>query len=90
MPFELVPNVDKNILDDVYLKDLSTGAVQLVSVLPDGTNGSSSSTIFGLVYSAGGAWAPDGKSVFFFSAATNFAAQDNNAFQQDLFRKFLK
>ena len=88
--FELVPNVDKNILDDVYLKDLSTGAVQLVSVLPDGTNGSSSSTIFGLVYSSGGAWAPDGKSVFFFSAATNFAAQDNNAFQQDLFRKFLK
>ena len=61
-----------------------------MSVLPDGTNGSSTSTLFGVVDSSGAAWAPDGKSVFFFSAATNFAAQDNNAFQHDLFRKFLQ
>jgi Tol biopolymer transport system component len=87
--FELVGTYDKNILDDIYVKDLSTGAMQLVSVLPDGTNGTSTSTLFGMVSSIGAAWAPDGKSVFFLSAATNFAAQDNNAFQQDVFRKFL-
>ncbi len=87
--FALVDRADKNIEDDVYVKDLGTQALQLVSVLPDGTNGTSSSTLFGMVSSAGPAWAPDGRSVFFLSAATNFAAQDNNAFQRDLFRKFL-
>lgn len=87
--FDLVDRADKNIEDDVYVKDLGSQALQLVSVLPDGTNGTSSSTLFGMVGSAGPAWAPDGRSVFFLSAATNFAAQDNNAFQRDIFRKFL-
>ena len=87
--FALVDRADKNIEDDVYVKDLASQGLQLVSVLPDGTNGTSSSTLFGMVGSAGPAWAPDGRSVFFLSAATNFAAQDNNAFQRDLFRKFL-
>jgi Tol biopolymer transport system component len=87
--FDLVDRADKNIEDDVYVKDLASQGLQLVSVLPDGTNGTSSSTLFGMVGSAGPAWAPDGRSVFFLSAATNFAAQDNNAFQRDLFRKFL-
>lgn len=88
--FELVAGADKNIEDDIYVKDLGTGRLQLVSVLPDGSNGTSSSTLYGMVDSPGGAWAPDGRSVFFLSAATNFAAHDNNAFQQDLFRKFLR
>ena len=88
--FELVAGADKNIHEDIYVKDLGTGLLQLVSVLRDGTNGTSDSSLYGLVDSLGGAWAPDGRSVFFFSASTNFAAQDNNAFQQDLFRKFLR
>jgi len=88
--FELVAGADKNIHEDIYVKDLGTGLLQLVSVLRDGTNGTSDSSLYGLVDSLGGAWAPDGTSVFFFSASTNFAAQDNNAFQQDLFRKFLR
>ena len=87
--FQLVDGADKNIEEDIYVKDLATRALQLVSVLPNGTNGTAGSTLFGMVSSIGAAWAPDGKSVFFLSAATNFAAQDNNAFQRDLFRKFL-
>ncbi len=87
--FDLVDRADKNVEDDVYVKDLASRGLQLVSVRPDGTNGTSSSTLFGMVGSAGPAWAPDGRSVFFLSAATNFAAQDNNAFQRSLFRKFL-
>ncbi|WP_028642267.1 TolB family protein [Nocardioides sp. URHA0020] len=87
--FDLVQGYDKNILDDIYVKNLSTGAMQLVSVLPSGTNGTSGSTLFGMVSATGSAWAPDGRSVFFLSAATNFAAHDNNAFQQDVFHKFL-
>lgn len=88
--FELVVGADKNIEQDIYVKDLGSGVLQLVSVLPDGTNGTSSSSLFGIVDSTGAAWAPDGKSVFFLSAATNFADQDNNAFQLDLFHKFLR
>lgn len=82
-------NVDKNTYNDVYVADLATGAVRLVSVLPDGTNAGSRSTLYGLGGTNSAAWAPDGKSVFFLSAATNLSAQDNNAFGDNLFRKFL-
>jgi Tol biopolymer transport system component len=81
--------VDKNTFNDIYVKYLATGAVRLVSVLPDGTNASSSSTRYGLDGTNSAAWAPDGRSVFFLSRGTNLAVQDNNAFEQDLFRKFL-
>ncbi|MFC6341789.1 hypothetical protein ACFP8W_07370, partial [Nocardioides hankookensis] len=81
--------VDKNTYTDIYVKDLGSGAVQLVSVLPNGINAGSRSTLFGLGGTSGAAWAPDSRSVYFLSAATNLAPEDNNAFGNDLFRKFL-
>jgi Tol biopolymer transport system component len=71
---------DTDNIDDIYLKDLSTGTVTLLSTRADGTKASSNS--FDPQFS------PDGRFVVFTSAATNLVAGDtNNA--TDIFRKDL-
>jgi Tol biopolymer transport system component len=71
---------DTDNIDDIYLKDLSTGTVTLLSTRADGTKASSNS--FDPQFS------PDGRFVVFTSAATNLVAGDtNNA--TDIFLKDL-
>lgn len=86
--FTLVGRVDKNTFDDVYVKNIATKKVTLVSVARSGKGGNSDSTLWGLDGNSGG-WAPNGKTLVLLSASTNFGPRDNNAFQRDLFAKVL-
>lgn len=79
---------DSNVRQDIYVKDLATGANQLVSVQPDGGNGNASSTLWGFYGNSGG-WAPNGKTIYFASNASNLSSVDNNAFGASLFAKTL-
>ncbi|MCJ2033584.1 hypothetical protein MKK54_05095, partial [Methylobacterium sp. J-068] len=67
---------DANATSDIFVKDLLTGAVTLVSVASDGTQGNASSTNASI--------SADGTRVAFTSSATNLVAGDTNG-QQDIF-----
>ena len=71
---------DENDATDVVVKNLSTGAVTLVSAAADGTPGNAGS--FWPVFS------PDGTKVVFHSDATNLVAGDDNG-ARDIFVKDL-
>lgn len=78
-----IPN-DSNTRADIFVKDLTTGFVQLVSASPAGVIGESDSTLFG-----GGptSFSHDGTKVLFESNSTNLAPGDGNAFGSDIFIK---
>lgn len=63
---------DPDSLDDVYLKNLSTGAIELVSTSATGVKGND--------WSEFPAVTPDGAKIAFRSLATNFDARDHDAF----------
>lgn len=86
--FSFVGQRDKNRGDDIYLKDLRTKKVTLVSVTKAGRSGNSDNTLWGMAGNSGG-WAPNGKTLYFLSASTNFSNRDNNAYQRDVFGKSL-
>ncbi|WP_422235377.1 beta strand repeat-containing protein, partial [Methylorubrum rhodinum] len=65
---------------NVYVKNIATGTVTLVSSTPSGTAGNGDSDR--------GTFSPDGRSVAFVSTAANFAANDLNG-RQDAFLKNL-
>ncbi|WP_342150880.1 hypothetical protein [Methylorubrum sp. SB2] len=65
---------------NVYVKDIATGALTLVSVTASGTAGNGDST--------DGVLSPDGRSVAFQSTASNLVANDTNG-RQDAFLKSL-
>jgi hypothetical protein len=70
---------DTNGQNDVFIKDLQTGAVTLVSVATGGAQGNG--------YSGFAAWSPDGTKVVFASNASNFASDANitrDVFVRDL------
>ncbi|WP_445150020.1 TolB family protein [Baekduia sp. Peel2402] len=77
--------LDNNQREDVYVRNLATGAVQVISVRPDGVIGSGDSSQWGIYGSTGG-WLPDGHGLIFLSRSTNFS-NDNNAFSESLFLK---
>ncbi|WP_342154724.1 hypothetical protein [Methylorubrum sp. SB2] len=66
--------------ENVYVKNIATGAVTLVSATASGTAGSGDSTA--------GVFSPDGRSVAFQSTAFNLVANDTNG-RQDVFLKSL-
>ncbi len=74
----LVLGGDTNGRGDVFLKDITTGAIQLVSVAADGTQGDSTSD-----YSSA---TPDGRYVVFQSFASNLVPDDTNG-RTDIFLK---
>jgi Tol biopolymer transport system component len=76
---DLVPG-DTNGRQDVFVKDLATGAVTVVSVSAAGVQGNDLS--FGFAFS------PDGNSVIFQSAASNLTAGDTGG-HLDIFLKSL-
>ncbi|TIC84372.1 PD40 domain-containing protein [Nocardioides sp. GY 10127] len=84
--WNLVPRVDANSVDDVYVTTLRTGAVQLVSTPPNGKDSNGASTLWGAPGSTGG-WTKDSRTIVFASDSTNFPGKDRNAFQADLFAK---
>jgi Tol biopolymer transport system component len=65
----LVPN-DTNFADDIFVKDLTTGAIERVSVDSNGNEGDDSCDGPSMSY--------DGRYVAFFSYATNLVASDTN------------
>jgi Tol biopolymer transport system component len=71
---------DANGNTEIYIKNLSTGAIDLVSRAADGTvgNGASQSPVF----------SPDGTKIAFYSGATNLVAGDTNN-RRDIFVKDL-
>jgi Ca2+-binding RTX toxin-like protein len=71
---------DTNKAQDIFLKDLASGAVTRLSTTADGqqANGDSSGPVF----------APDGRSVVFYSYASNLVAGDTNG-APDIFLKDL-
>jgi len=71
---------DTNGRDDIYLRDLRTGALSLVSVASDGTLGDGPSTQASI--------SADGRFVAFRSAATNLVAGDSNS-TEDIFLRDL-
>ncbi len=73
---------DTNGTFDVFVKDLTTGAVTLVSGSSTGAVGNSNSEI------TDAAWSPDGTKVLFYSAASNLVAGDDNG-SYDVFLKDL-
>ncbi|MEZ5115924.1 MAG: hypothetical protein R2737_06620 [Candidatus Nanopelagicales bacterium] len=80
---DLVPN-DTNGLRDVFVKDLKTGRVQLVSSNASGVQGESNSSTY---ESAPGIWSPDATRVLFTSNARNLAPGDGNEYGEDIFVK---
>lgn len=75
----LVAN-DTNGVADIFIRDLTTGVITLVSGTISGTVGNGPSNA--------PSWSPDGTKVVFESFSTNFVAEDNNAVQ-DIFIKDL-
>ena len=73
----LVPN-DQNGSRDVFVKDLSTGRIALVSRAESGASGNGAS--FSPEISLGGEW------IVFSSTASNLAVNDGNAGLEDVFR----
>jgi Tol biopolymer transport system component len=73
----LLPLIDKNQANDVFLADLSSGALELISQT---TTGSEPGTA-GNGPSAGGVISADGCHVAFYSDASNIVAQDKNEFR---------
>ncbi len=84
----ITPPADANAQEDVYVKTLATGAVQLVSALPDRGNGNAGSSTRDMPGSSGG-WSPSGEALAFTSHSTNFSIDDGNVFEADLFIKKL-
>lgn len=84
----ITPLADANAQEDVYVKTLATGAVQLVSALPDRGNGNAGSSTRDLLGSSGG-WSQSGDVLMFTSRSTNFSIDDANSFEVDLFIKKL-
>jgi len=76
----LVPG-DTNGLDDVFIKDLTTGAITRVSTAADGTQADNTST--------DAVFSPDGSKVYFISSADNLVEGDTNN-NLDIFVKDLK
>jgi Tol biopolymer transport system component len=72
---------DTNGADDVFVKNLTTGAITRVSTAADGTQGNSASGLFTSL-------SRDGKLVAFSSSATNLVAGDTNGVD-DIFVKNL-
>ncbi|MDB5471336.1 MAG: hypothetical protein JWR84_2896 [Caulobacter sp.] len=64
---------DSNGLYDLFVKDMTTGAVTRVSTATDGTQGNGTSGNL-----TGGAWSPDGNFIAFESIASNLVAGDTN------------
>ena len=83
------PQLDANGATDVYIKNLSTGLNQLVSVTPAGIFGSNYSSVFEVGGYSNNAWLPNGSGIVFASDSPNLAATDANAFSRDLFLKAL-
>lgn len=77
---DLVPE-DSNSADDIYLRDLRTGTVSLVSVASDGSQGDGASTQASI--------SSDGRFVVFRSAATNLVADDTNGVEDIFLRDLL-
>lgn len=73
----LVPG-DTNKVDDVFVRDLRTGATRRVSV---GANGKQANGVSG-----GPAMSSDGRMLVYLSQATNLVAGDTTAFDYDVFR----
>jgi Ca2+-binding RTX toxin-like protein len=71
---------DVNGLPDIFVKDLQTGVIQLVSTASDGTQANGHSHFYDIT--------PDGRYVLFESDASNLVAGDNNH-AADLFVKDL-
>jgi Tol biopolymer transport system component len=71
---------DTNAAQDVFVKTLSSGAIQRISTTAGGVQGNASS--------GGAAFSPDGTRVAFVSAATNLVAGDTNG-ATDIFIKTL-
>lgn len=71
---------DTNSSQDVFLRHLSTGVVERISVLPDGTEANAGSMR--------PRFSPDGRRVAFVSVASNFVQGDDN-FAADVFVKDL-
>ncbi len=71
---------DTNGMTDIFVKDLNTGAVTLVSQTASGTLGNGGSF--------GPAFSPDGTKIAFYSSATNFVSGDTNG-NADVFVKDL-
>lgn len=84
----ITPLADANAQEDVYVKTLATGAVQLVSALPDRGNGNSGSSTRDMLGSSGG-WSQSGDALIFTSHSSNFSVDDANSFEADLFIKKL-
>ena len=78
-----VPN-DTNTRPDVFVKNLSTGFVQLVSSTASGLQGDNWSSVFTV---SPGVWSKDGTRVLFTSSSQNLSPTDGNAFAEDLFAK---
>jgi hypothetical protein len=75
---------DTNTTNDLYIKNISTGALTLVSATQAGVVGNAASSInYTYIYTTANA---DLSKVIFYSAATNFAASDTNS-MDDLFLK---
>jgi Tol biopolymer transport system component len=85
---DLIPGfTDNNQIEDVYVRTLGTGKIQLASVRPDGVQGNGASVLFGVLGNSGG-WVGNAQ-LAFLSRATNFSTADGNAFNPDLFIKTL-
>src|SRR6266566_4232765 len=74
----LVPG-DTNGANDIFIKDLITGAVTRVSTAADGTEANGGSGI--------GDFSPDGSSLMFASDASNLVPNDTNGARPDIFIK---
>jgi Tol biopolymer transport system component len=83
------PLLDANLRDDIYVKNIRTGLVQLVSIRSDLKQGNSSSDLFYVRGVSSNVWTPDGRALLFMSASTNFSASTSNGFGDDLFLKSL-
>jgi Tol biopolymer transport system component len=86
----LIPSfTDTNNSTDVYIKNLSTGLVQLVSINASGQLSSSGASLYEIGGPSNNAWLAGGKGIVFASGSPNLAPGDGNAFQTDLFIKQL-
>ena len=81
--------VDTNHVDDVYVKNLATNGVRIVSITKSGHFGNGYSSIYEVGGWSDNAWLPSGKAIVFLSMSSNFARTDANSFKRDVFLKTL-
>ncbi|MDI6911694.1 hypothetical protein [Nocardioides sp.] len=81
--------VDNNHVDDVYVKNLATNGVRIVSITKSGRFGNGYSSIYEVGGWSDNAWLPGGRAIVFLSMSSNFARTDGNQFRRDVFLKTL-